>query len=800
MKRKLTLVVLFVIFALALSLTACGECTHVFSNGVCTKCDFACDHVYTNGVCQTCNFNCPHNGGTATCKDKAVCQTCNTAYGQTNPNEHVGEASWQKDQQGHKQAYYDCCNAVVVELASHVYQDGVCLVCSYQCVHYGGTANCQSPATCLSCGSAYGQANANVHLHEATWQSNQQGHTKAYYDCCGVVVVEFAGHTYENGVCSVCNYPCIHSGGNATCKTQAVCETCNSGYGNLVASNHEGELVWDKTEQTHKMYYNCCLVDLVALANHLWEDGRCSICLYDCQHSYENSVCTKCTYACPHKWVNTVCTECNKQCTSHVYENGVCSVCGNVCSHSYVDGVCKTCTMPCKHNYVNGLCAICTTIDPNWTPSGNVDASYQAIISKFKALILYKYVNEELPPRGTNEPDYMDALYAVGGDYSPNMEMGYAVKDINGDGVQELLLMGRDSRLYALFTVVDGKATVVKVFSKGMGYLTQDGMVFYNVKQYDAEGGQTYLENNMTRLVGANLEGFCFGWYDADNSSTTDTDRVRFKTENNVKTEITEEEYKSYQNHIYEYYWSYATRLTKQANLRFNTALIESGTPTTTANFGSYQAIINTFGLMHSEVAGGKYERSKWIAGAYDNGMIFVSDQDFVTYNRLLGACVLVQNSSTAKFGYALKDLNNDGIDELVLLESKFYVLAVFTMVDNTPVLLDTYNDCRMAFIDKDGLIHVKQRILTGYKTDSEYFVYQVQNGALNSVVALKVTHDLTGVETNWYNLVSGTVVAVTKEDWDPLYAQYALDIGTVSATNCYKYTAANSGLIFTLA
>jgi len=42
------------------------------------------DHTYEDGVCTTegCEYTCTHTGGTATCKDKAVCTACGEAYGE----------------------------------------------------------------------------------------------------------------------------------------------------------------------------------------------------------------------------------------------------------------------------------------------------------------------------------------------------------------------------------------------------------------------------------------------------------------------------------------------------------------------------------------------------------------------------------------------------------------------------------------------------------------------------------------------------------------------------------------------
>jgi len=57
-----------------------------------------------------------------------------------------------------------------------------------------------------------------------------------HYRVCAVCdfVEEKTPHTYnENGVCTVCGYGCIHTGGTASCDKKAVCTKCGSGYGEI---------------------------------------------------------------------------------------------------------------------------------------------------------------------------------------------------------------------------------------------------------------------------------------------------------------------------------------------------------------------------------------------------------------------------------------------------------------------------------------------------------------------------------------------------------------------------------------
>ena len=121
-------------------------------------------------ICDTCGKAygevLGHTGGTATCTEQAVCERCNTAYGALlahTPNEDDG----------------DCTTAIT------------CSVCGATTTaaateHTGGTATCTEQAVCEVCGKAYGET-------------------------------------------------LTHTGGTATCTTQATCEHCGQPYGELAA-------------------------------------------------------------------------------------------------------------------------------------------------------------------------------------------------------------------------------------------------------------------------------------------------------------------------------------------------------------------------------------------------------------------------------------------------------------------------------------------------------------------------------------------------------------------------------------
>ena len=178
------------------------------------------------------------SGGTATCKDKAVCEICGEEYGELNPENHTGEEVWDRNERMHTKEWL-CCGKVTVEEAAHNFEHGVCTVCEYACTHTGGTATCKDKAICKICGEEYGELDANNHTGEEAWEQTETTHTKKW-NCCGKVTVEEAAHTFEHGVCTVCEYTCTHTGGTATCKDKAVCEICGEAYGELNPENHTG--------------------------------------------------------------------------------------------------------------------------------------------------------------------------------------------------------------------------------------------------------------------------------------------------------------------------------------------------------------------------------------------------------------------------------------------------------------------------------------------------------------------------------------------------------------------------------
>ena len=96
----------------------------------------------------------------------------------------------------------------------------------------GGVADCLNTAICRVCGHSYGTTDSSRHTGTEMWVQTETEHT-GKYTCCGIVTVQTAAHTWENGVCTECGYGCEHTGGTADCTKQAVCDICGNSYGDL---------------------------------------------------------------------------------------------------------------------------------------------------------------------------------------------------------------------------------------------------------------------------------------------------------------------------------------------------------------------------------------------------------------------------------------------------------------------------------------------------------------------------------------------------------------------------------------
>lgn len=191
------------------------------------------------------------------CTKESICSVCRKIFlAQTN---HNFSDTWTKDGTYHwKECENDGCTVTTTKTKHSGIDDG----------------DCTTPVIC-ECGEIVTAAKAEHTYGE--WKSNDNGtHT---HKCTT------AGCTIEE------TESCV--GGAATCKKRAVCTDCNAEYGTLNPANHSGEQVWVQTEKTHQKKYDCCGAEVTNIADHIWENGHCTVCGYDCIHTGGKATCTQ---------------------------------------------------------------------------------------------------------------------------------------------------------------------------------------------------------------------------------------------------------------------------------------------------------------------------------------------------------------------------------------------------------------------------------------------------------------------------------------------------------------------------
>ena len=212
----------------------------------------------------------------------------------------------------------------------------------------------------------------------------------------------------------------------------------------------------------------------------------------------------------------------------------------------------------------------------------------------------------------------------------------------------------------------------------------------------------------------------------------------------------------------------------------------------------NYPSILQEYRLFVDNMATGKY--------AYDNekGDIFVDDvfeSPAGNWSQMKSdANFWGGDSSMARdaFGYALEDLNGDGVDELILLQDDYTVLAIFSTVNGKPKLLDAYWTKYECAILDSGLLHT---LSSGGAGD---WVHAIQRLSLDGSELLNVVQYGSRSdrqhpgEQHYYRIENGKEEEISEAELDAFLEQYPFYKGEYpDYTITPQKTTENSGITF---
>lgn len=165
--------------------------------------------------------------------------------------------------------------------------------------------------------------------------------------------------------------------------------------------------------------------------------------------------------------------------------------------------------------------------DPTFSNNQTVlmsDEIYQDIINIYRELLLLKKSNtnydEIFLEQYANDNKIESAVFHAVLRNHPE-KMGYALKDLNNDTVEELILLDENYHIYTIFTIVNGQPTVVNdlFFGDGndTGAIGSDGTIY----KHGYGKGETVYAYAMKISSNGSLIGLEFGCLDVDIDDTT---------------------------------------------------------------------------------------------------------------------------------------------------------------------------------------------------------------------------------------------------------------------------------------
>ena len=452
--------------------------------------------------------------------------------------------------------------------------------------------------------------------------------------------------------------------------------------------------------------------------------------------------------------------------------------------------------------------------DPQTPPADDTpvtpEEAYADMISLYEDLAKRAKSGEELTvPEGADETTA--AVYEIVAVEEDPELLGYAIGDVGGDATEELVLISREYRPYALFTIAGGKAKLlmdwVENGKRWRGLIDSDGYLYKGGYLFNSAGKSVgWFEQVMAIRPDGSLGGIEFGGKDSTPEDEDNKPDTFYKIEDGVYSEIDmmdAVEYLPYQYGTQAAYM-YAQNWTKATGLYILSAIGEERKTLEDAyavNVADYEGILATYRQILDVIT--TNTDKKWMEDEIDACFRFDDRYEYKTYVELylsIDGKYPTEDWSGSKhlaggeyaFGYDYKDLDGDGQEELILLTEEYKLIALFTMKDGRAVYLGRPS----GYLDENGKIHEQVSIDGGGMTgrDRSRVLWRLRDGALEKEFEIGCSYDISLKPDECFIVENGERVPMEKEAWYEYYDRFEI---CPKDFNEEDYTRTFGGLTF---
>ncbi len=209
----------------------------------------------------------------------------------------------------------------------------------------------------------------------------------------------------------------------------------------------------------------------------------------------------------------------------------------------------------------------------------------------------------------------------------------------------------------------------------------------------------------------------------------------------------------------------------------------------TKPSFASYDGIIQLYKTL-SEICF-EYDDQNKIVEEYADDFDLQNENEYTWLSSLIKSTRSLQpENSDISHGYSIGDINRDGIDELLLLHEDYTLVAIFSLSDGKPVLLQNFLWLdREGVIDTEGMIHV-------FDHGSSSGVYKISENCNTLELAAKIEYEYNKDDHtySYFEYINGEKVSISHEQ----YYDYLLYSPMFQSQNCFS-TQKNQGVKLTI-